>query len=96
MKKYAGNVPEGFEEAFELREMYGSEWGVYIKETYSNQRYLSIKVIANTPIEYKANYWFAWDRNGRKIITKSRDAMVMRENRPELYKFVRINLENNF
>jgi hypothetical protein len=96
MKKYTGNVPEGFELAFELREMYGSEWSAYTKETDPNGRYLSIKVIANTPVEYKANYWFAWDRKGRKIITNSRDAIVMKSNKPDLYKFVRINLENNF
>ena len=96
MRKFSGNVPEGFDAAFELREMYGSEWSVYTRNTDPNDRFLSVKVFANNPVENKANYWLWWDKLGQRLRSMNKDAAIMKSNRPELYKFVRINLENNF
>jgi hypothetical protein len=96
VRMFSGNVPEGFEEAFELREMYGSEWSVYTRNTDPTGRYLSVKVFANAPVENKANYWLWWDRFGQRLRSRNKDATIMKSKRPDLYKFVRINLENNF
>lgn len=96
VRKFSGNVPEGFDAAFELREMYGSEWSVYTRNTDPNGRFLSVKVFANNPVENKANYWLWWDKLGQRLRSMNKDAAIMKSNRPELYKFVRINLENNF
>lgn len=95
-KTYKGNheMAEGWEEAFELREMYGSEWIVYTRDTDQKSRYISVKVAATQRVENKANYWLYWDREKSKLASRGTDSQLLKTNRPDLFNFVKTNLED--
>jgi hypothetical protein len=95
MAMYKGNrdLSDEWEELFELREMYGSEWSVFARDTDPTGRYLSVKLLADDYVENKANYWMSWDKQRKRLTSRGLDAKLLKDNRPELYKFVVKNLE---
>ncbi|MFM2208849.1 MAG: hypothetical protein RIQ96_492, partial [Pseudomonadota bacterium] len=44
-------------------------------------------------VENKANYWLSWDKQRKRLTSRGLDAKLLKDNRPELYKFVVKNLE---
>lgn len=95
MAMYKGNrdLSDDWEELFELREMYGSEWSVFSRDTDPTGRYLSVKLLANEYVENKANYWLSWDKQRKRLTSRGLDAKLLKDNRPELHQFVIRNLE---
>jgi hypothetical protein len=94
IKTYRGNheMADGWTEAFELREMYGSEWVVYTRNTDPQNRYISVKVAATQRVESKANYWLFWDKEKSHLGSRGADSKLLKL-RPELFNFVKSNLE---
>ena len=95
MAMYKGNrnLSDDWEELFEIREMYGSEWSVFARDADPDGRYLGVKLLADDYVENKANYWLSWDKQRRRLTSRGLDAKLLKDNRPELYKFVIKNLE---
>jgi hypothetical protein len=87
-------MADGWTEAFELREMYGSEWVVYTRNTDPKNRYISVKVAATQRVESKANYWLSWDKQRNRLTSRGLDAKLLKDNRPELHSFLMRNLES--
>jgi hypothetical protein len=96
MAMYKGNrdLSDDWEELFELREMYGSEWSVFTRDTDPNGRYLAIKLFANDYVESKANYWLSWDKQRNRLTSRGLDAKLLKDNRPELHGVLIRNLES--
>jgi hypothetical protein len=94
MAKYTGglDLPDGWDELFALREMYGAEWHVFINNNSKHPRYASIKIAANGRVDNKANYWVSWDKEKQKMLSRGKDAELLKKNRPELYDFAVKNL----
>lgn len=85
---------EGWAEEFQLREMYGSEWIVYTRDTDPSNRYISVKVAATQRVENKANYWLYWDREKSKLASRGDDSQLLKNNRPDLFHFIKTNMED--
>lgn len=84
---------QGWSEAFELREMYGSEWKVYVKNNDPNGRYINIKIVSKDRVENKANYWLSWDNDKNRVTSRGMDCKLLMEKRPDLFAFVKRNME---
>ncbi len=95
MAMYKGNrnLSDDWEELFEIRELYDSKWSVFARDTDPTGRYLSVKLLADDYVENKANYWMSWDKQRKRLTSRGLDAKLLKDNRPELYKFVIKNLE---
>ena len=95
MSMYIGNrnLSDDWEELFELREFYGSEWTVFTRDTDPNGRYLSVKLLSNQYIEKKANYWMSWDKQKNKLTSRGFDLKLLKDNRPELHVVLLRNLK---
>lgn len=95
-KTYQGNhdMGEGWSEAFQLRELYGSEWIVYTRDTDPLGRYISVKAAATQRVENKANYWLYWDNEKNQLASRGADSQFLKNNRPDLFRFIRANLED--
>jgi len=93
---YKGNreLPEGWEELFELNDLYGSKWSLFKIDTDPNGRYLSVKLLSNDYVDNKANYWMSWDKKNNRLTSRGLDAKLLKDNRLELYKVTVKNLIN--
>jgi len=96
MGMFRGNrdLSSEWDELFELREMYGSEWSVFARDTDPSGRYLSIKLLSNDYVQNKANYWLSWDKSKNRLTSRGLDAKLLKDNRPELHCFLIKNLES--
>ena len=88
MGMYIGNrnLQEGWEETFFIKEMYGSNWFVFIRDNDPEGRYLSVKLLSEDYVENKANYWLSWDTKRSRLTSRGADAKLLKDNRPELHK----------
>lgn len=95
MAMYKGNrdLSDDWEELFELREFYGSEWSVFTRDTDPNGRYLAVKLLANDYVENKANYWLSWDKHKDRLTSRGSDSKLLKDNRPELHDVLIRNLK---
>ena len=93
--RYKGTaiVSDDWEQLFDLREMYGSEWSVFVRDNDPAGRYLAVKLLAKGFVESKANYWLSWDKRGQRLTSRGADARLLRNHRPELHGFLVRNLE---
>lgn len=92
IKSYKGNPPDGWDELFETREFYGSEWRVFTRDTDQNGRYLSVKLAANDYVDNKANYWLSWDKHKNRLTSRGMDSKLLKDNRPDLHAVLIKNL----
>ena len=91
---YLGNEPdERWDEMVALKAFYGTEWKIFVRDSDSDGRYVSVKLCAVGMAENKANYWLFWDREVKKLKSRSMDLKLLKVNRPELYNVVMVNLE---
>lgn len=63
----------------------GVEWVILYK--FNEKGFLNLKVAANGRALNKANYWFSFKIEEKYFF--GRDATIMRENREDLYQFMR-------
>lgn len=92
MRTYQGNQPdENWTLEAGLREFYGSTWSVYTKP--NSDIYINIKLISNYPVELKGNYWFTFNQSIKKFLP-SRDLLLLKTKRPELFKIIENYFQN--
>lgn len=86
-KMYAGNIPTegGWEQVSKYNDHFGTEWLIFRRKQSHSEDWVNYKVVANGRTRNKANYWFTYNHASNRI-GFSRDYMLMRENRPELYE----------
>ena len=68
----------------------GVKWVVLYKR--HEKGFLNLKVAADGRAPNKANYWFSFKIEEKYFF--GRDATIMRENREDLYQFVRGEVDN--
>lgn len=79
MKKFSGNVVG---EVIATRD----GWSL-CKRGISPKGWISYKLVANQPMQAKANYWFAWSP-GEKRFSRSKDVILLERHRPDLLTWV--------
>lgn len=94
MPMYQGNknMTDDWDEFFGSKEMYGSRWIAFRRDTDPCGRYLAIKVLADGHVENKANYWLSWDKKRSRLTSRGIDSKLLKDNRPELYSAIIKNL----
>ena len=84
-RKHNGNHPgEGWERVGITDTIYGTDWAVW-KFAVPSGQWTNIKIVANNPVQVKANYRTAW--NGSRF-ADSRDMRLVREFRKDLENLV--------
>ena len=75
-----------FDETFECEEV---SWMFFYK--IHEKGFLNMKIAARGKAKKKANYWFSYKLSDKS--TFGRDFTVMKENRPDLLRFVQNGME---
>lgn len=84
---YAGRIPPadaGWTKVEDLKSADGTRWSLYRQPQPHSSDWSTYKVVAIPEAERKANYWFVFNEETRKI-GFSRDLVVMSKSRPELH-----------
>lgn len=84
-RNYKGKVPrtEGWDYIAAIEEE-SVRWFVFMKDNPDNE-WLTVKVVADGRVPFKANYWLGW--NGKRF-AQVQDTFAIMQRRPELLKAV--------
>ena len=90
MRTYKGNHPDkfsGWMMMLETKDDDNKRWFIWYKRQVDNNEWLTFKIVANEPVDKKANYWFVRNMKNGKL-GYVRDFAIMREHRPKLHRHV--------